>query len=116
VIKITSTVFPEDQPNSATYFTTAEQLNLAVNGAYSTLSYQQDGFPYQMQLEGTSDVIWQRPATDAQAIGLGQHTSNTTMIRTIWTQSYIGIGRCNMLLDNMTKAKAVTPDRTIQSD
>ncbi len=101
--------YPEDQPNSATYFTTAEQLNLAVNGAYSTLSYQQDGFPYQMQLEGTSDLIWQRPATDAQAIGLGQHTSNTTMIRTIWTQSYIGIGRCNMLLDNMSKAKAVTP-------
>jgi hypothetical protein len=100
--------FPEDQPNSATYYTTADQLTLAVNSAYSNLSYQQDGFPYQMQFEGTSDLMWQRPTTDAQAIGLGQHTSNTTMIKTIWTQSYIGIGRCNMLLDNMAKAKAVT--------
>lgn len=100
--------FPEDQPNSATYYTSAEQLTLAINSAYNNLSYQQDGFPYQMQLEGTSDLIWQRPATDAQAIGLGQHTSNTAMIKTIWTQSYIGIGRCNMLLDNMAKAKAVT--------
>ena len=61
-----------------------------------------------MQLEGTSDLVWQRPATDAQTIGLGQHTSNTTMIRTIWTQSYIGIGRCNALLENMIKAKSVT--------
>ena len=101
--------FPESDPNSATYYTTADQLTLAINAAYNNLSYQQDGFPYQMQLEGTSDIIWQRPATDAQTIGLGQHTSNTAMIRTIWTQSYIGIGRCNALLDNMNKAKSVTP-------
>jgi hypothetical protein len=100
--------FPESDPNSATYYTTADQLTLAINAAYNNLSYQQDGFPYQMQLEGTSDLVWQRPATDAQTIGLGQHTSNTTMIRTIWTQSYIGIGRCNALLDNMNKAKSVT--------
>lgn len=101
--------FPESDPNSATYYTTADQLTLAINAAYNNLSYQQDGFPYQMQLEGTSDIIWQRPATDAQTIGLGQHTSNTAMIKTIWTQSYIGIGRCNALLDNMNKAKPVTP-------
>ena len=100
--------FPESDPNSATYYTTADQLTLAVNAAYLNLVYQQDGFPYQMQLEGTSDLVWQRPATDAQTIGLGQHTSNTTMIRSIWTQSYIGIGRCNALLDNMLKAKSVT--------
>ncbi|MCX6289065.1 MAG: RagB/SusD family nutrient uptake outer membrane protein [Bacteroidetes bacterium] len=100
--------FPESDPNSATYYTTADQLTLAINAAYNNLVYQQDGFPYQMQLEGTSDLIWQRPATDAQTIGLGQHTSNTTMIRTIWTQSYIGIGRCNALLENMIKAKSVT--------
>ena len=100
--------FPESDPNSATYYTTADQLTLAINAAYNNLSYQQDGFPYQMQLEGTSDIIWQRPATDAQTIGLGQHTSNTAMIKTIWTQSYIGIGRCNALLENMIKAKSVT--------
>ena len=100
--------FPESDPNSATYYTTADQLTLAVNAAYLNLVYQQDGFPYQMQLEGTSDLVWQRPTTDAQTIGLGQHTSNTTMIRTIWTQSYIGIGRCNALLENMIKAKSVT--------
>jgi len=100
--------FPESDPNSVTYYTTADQLTLAVNAAYLNLVYQQDGFPYQMQLEGTSDLVWQRPATDAQTIGLGQHTSNTTMIRTIWTQSYIGIGRCNALLENMIKAKSVT--------
>ena len=101
--------YPEDQPNSITYYTTADQLTLAINSAYGNLSYNQDGFPHLMQLEGTSDVMWQRPTTDAQAIGLGQHTPSTTMIRTIWTQSYTGIGKCNMLLDNMAKAKAVTP-------
>ncbi len=101
--------FPEDQPNSATYYTTTDQLLLAVNAAYSNLSYAQDGYPYLLQLECTSDVMWQRPTTDAQAIGLGQHTPATNMIRTIWTQSYTGIGRCNMLLGNMSKAKGVTP-------
>lgn len=101
--------FPEDQPNSATYYTTTDQLILAVNSAYSNLSYAQDGFPYMMQLECTSDVMWQRPNTVAQVIGLGQHTPGTSMIRTIWTQFYAGIGKCNMLLDNMSKAKSVTP-------
>jgi hypothetical protein len=101
--------FPEDQPSSANYYTTADQLTLAVNSAYNNLSYAQDGYPYQMQLECTSDVMWQRPTTDAQAIGLGQHTPGTGMIRTIWTQQYAGIGKCNMLLANMAKAKAVTP-------
>jgi starch-binding outer membrane protein, SusD/RagB family len=100
---------PEDQPNSATYYTTADQLTIAVNAIYNNMTYTQDGFPYQMQLEGTTDVIWQRPTTDAQAIGLGQHTPSTTMIKTIWSLYYTGIGRCNMLLDNMYKAKAVTP-------
>ena len=101
--------FPEDQPSSANYYTTADQLTLAINSAYNNLSYAQDGYPYQMQLECTSDVLWQRPTTDAQAIGLGQHTPSTGMIRTIWTQQYAGIGKCNMLLDNMSKAKSVTP-------
>lgn len=101
--------FPEDQPNSGTYYTTADQLVLAINAAYNNLSYAQDGYPYLMQLECTTDVMWQRPNTDAQVIGLGQHTPGTTMIRTIWTQFYTGIARCNMLLDNMSKAKAVTP-------
>lgn len=101
--------FPEDQPNSATYYTTTDQLVLAVNAAYSNLSYAQDGYPYLMQLECTSDVMWQRPTTDAQAIGLGQHTPATTMVRTIWNQFYTGIGKCNMLLENMSKAKASTP-------
>jgi hypothetical protein len=100
--------FPEDQPNSATFYTTADQLTLAINSAYNNLSYAQDGYPYLMQLECTSDAMWQRPNTDAQVIGLGQHTPNTTMIRTIWTQYYSGIGKCNMLMDNMAKAKAVT--------
>jgi len=101
--------FPEDQPNSGTYYTTTDQLILAVSSAYSNLSYAQDGFPFMMQLEGTSDVMWQRPNTDAQVIGLGQHTPATNMIRTIWTQFYMGIGKCNMLLNNMSKAKSVTP-------
>lgn len=100
--------FPEDQPNSGTYYTTADELTLAINSAYGNLSYAQDGYPYQMQLECTSDLMWQRPNTDAQVIGLGQHTPTTGMIRTIWAQSYSGIGKCNMLLGNMSKAKAVT--------
>ncbi len=101
--------FPEDQPSSASYYSTADELTLAINSAYSNLSYAQDGYPFMMQLEATTDVMWQRPNTDAQVIGLGQHTPNTGMIRTIWTQFYTGIGKCNMLLDNMSKAKAVTP-------
>jgi hypothetical protein len=34
--------FPEDQPSSASYYSTADELTLAINSAYSNLSYAQD--------------------------------------------------------------------------
>lgn len=104
--------FPEDSPNSSTYYKTADELVLAVNAAYNNLSFIQQYFPYQMMLDATTDLAWFRPNDDIQVIGLGQHTPNTGIINRIWANSYTGIARCNALLDNMEKAKAVTPAAT----
>lgn len=100
--------YPEDSPNSSTYYKTADELVLAVNSAYANLVFNQQYFPYQMMVEATSDVLWFRAGDDVQVIGLGQHTPNTGIIRNVWAQSYTGIGKCNSLLENMEKAKAVT--------
>jgi hypothetical protein len=100
--------YPEDSPNSSTYYKTSDELVLAVNSAYNNLSFNQQYFPFHMMFEATSDVLWFRAADDVQVIGLGQHTPNTGIIRNIWAQYYSGIGKCNSLLENMEKAKAVT--------
>jgi hypothetical protein len=100
--------FPEDSPNSSTYYKSADELVLAVNAAYNNLSFIQQYCPYQMLLDATADVMWFRPQDDIQVIGLGQHTPNTGIINRVWATSYTGIGRCNALLENMEKAKAVT--------
>lgn len=104
--------FPEDSPNSSTYYKTADELVLAVNGAYNSLSFIQQYVPFQMMLDATTDLAWFRANDDIQVIGLGQHTPNTGIINRIWANSYTGIARCNALLDNMEKAKAVTPAAT----
>lgn len=101
--------FPEDSPNSSTYYKTADELVLAVNSSYNTLSFIQQYCPYQMMLDATTDLAWFRANDDFQAIGLGQHTSNTGIVNRIWANAYAGIARCNALLENMEKAKTVTP-------
>lgn len=101
-------LYPEDQPNTENFFKTSDELLLAVNAAYNNLSFTNGGFPIQMLIDATSDVMWYRPASDIQTIGLGQHTPGTPIITSIWTQYYAGIGRCNNLLQNMSKAKPVT--------
>jgi len=100
--------FPEDSPNSSTFYKSGDELVLAVNSAYANLSFQQQYFPFHMMLDATSDIMWFRAGDDAQAIGLGQHTPNTGLIRNVWSTYYSGIAKCNTLLENMSKAKDVT--------
>ena len=76
--------FPEDSPNSSTFYKSADELVLAVNSVYNDLSFIQQYCPYQMTLDATTDAFWFRPNDDIQVIGLGQHTPNTGIIRRIW--------------------------------
>lgn len=101
--------FPEDSPNSSTFYKSGDELVLAVNSAYANLSFQQQYFPFHMMLDATTDIMWFRAGDDVQTIGLGQHTPNTGIIRNIWQTYYSGIAKCNTLLENMSKAKDVTP-------
>jgi hypothetical protein len=92
--------FPEDSPNSSTYYKSADELVLAVNAAYNNLSFIQQYVPFQMMLDATTDLAWFRANDDIQVIGLGQHTPNTGIINRIWANSYTGIARCNALLEH----------------
>lgn len=100
--------FPEDSPNSSTFYKSGDELVLAINAAYVNLSFQQQYFPVHMMLDATADVMWFRPNDDIQVIGLGQHTPNTGLVRRLWANHYTGIVKCNSLLENMERAKAVT--------
>lgn len=100
---------PEDSPNSSTFYKSGAELVLAVNSAYDNLSFQKQYFPFHMMLDATTDIMWFRAGDDVQTIGLGQHTPNTGIIRDIWRTYYSGIAKCNTLLENMSKAKDVTP-------
>lgn len=100
---------PESSPNSGTYFKSADELVLAINSAYNNICYNgAANMPGLMLYDGMSDIFWYRQTNDVQTVGLGLHTPSTTLFRQVWDLFYGGIGKCNNLLDNMNKAKAVT--------
>lgn len=100
---------PLDRPSSTTFWSNEGELILAVNGCYNTLSYTQTGpIPFFMIFDIMSDIGWNRSATSLSPIRLGAATTDNTHFLSIWRVLYQGISSCNLLLENMDKAEAVT--------
>lgn len=98
--------YPLEGPSDASFFTNQDELILALNGCYKSLNYYpSDNMPLVVLLDATADIGWDRNNSAWQEIGKGSHDSNNGFVRTVWTESYKGIGRCNFLLDNIDKVK-----------
>ncbi|MEZ2444486.1 RagB/SusD family nutrient uptake outer membrane protein [Chitinophaga sp. RCC_12] len=108
---------PLTGPSDADYFNNQDELLLAVNGLYKGLNKpmdkasdpaQLDGFPSVLLFDAISDIGYERNNSDLQKIGLGNHDANNTFTQGIWTGYYKVIGRCNYILDNAERVRAVT--------
>jgi hypothetical protein len=99
--------FPLDSPSTETFYSNEEEMTMALNGCYSRLSFTPwNVMPFELNLDMMSDIGWERTAgSQPQTIGQGEHNASTPAFYTIWTHYYGGIGRCNRLLEGMTKNK-----------
>lgn len=100
---------PLDSPSSGNFFSNQDELELAINGAYTYLWWMgQNNVPYQMYLDATTDIAWSRGNyADVQNVQAGNFTSQEPIFGSVWSQMYKGIAACNNILQNMNRAKAV---------
>ncbi|MBK0381943.1 RagB/SusD family nutrient uptake outer membrane protein [Pedobacter sp. SD-b] len=93
--------FPIDNPSSATFFSTQQEMELAANGLYN-ISYLND------DSETWSDNMWQRSG-GGNFIIHGASDSQTSFFSDTWTNSYKAIYRSNAILENLNKPTSFDP-------
>ncbi|GAA4303567.1 RagB/SusD family nutrient uptake outer membrane protein [Compostibacter hankyongensis] len=101
---------PLDSPSDATFFSSKDELNLAINGAYTGLWWESGSVPYTLYLEATTDIAWSRgDYANVQTVQAGQFTPDAAIFGNTWSWMYSSISKCNNILQNMDRAKDVVP-------
>jgi hypothetical protein len=99
---------PLDSPSDATFFSNKEELDMAINGAYTGLWWESGRVPYRMYIEATTDIAWSRgDYANVQTVQSGQFTADAAIFSNTWSNMYNGISKCNNILQNMGRAKDV---------
>jgi hypothetical protein len=99
---------PLDSPSDATFFSNKDELDMAINGAYTGLWWESGRVPYRMYIEATTDIAWSRgDYANVQTVQSGQFTADAAIFSNTWSNMYNGISKCNNILQNMGRAKDV---------
>lgn len=97
---------PLSGPSDVSYFTSQNDLVIAVNGCYKIINFAPlDNIPMNLVLDNGTDIGWDRNNSALQALGLGNQDSNNGFSQSVWKNAYSAIARCNFILDNMDKVK-----------
>ncbi len=95
---------PWGGPSDENFFANQEELMLVVNGLYSAMGYHPlDGMPTNLLLDNVTDLGWDRNVSSMQSVGRGDHDSNNGFVLFIWREGYRVIGKCNFVINNMSK-------------
>lgn len=97
------TVLPTDKYDQESFWLGAKTAEAGLVGCYSALANQ--------YLYGNASVLWEEAASPNaynydnrlgwNNIALGTQTTDIALVNGRWSAAYIGIGRCNALLDNI---------------
>lgn len=98
---------PLSGPASSKFFSSKDELTLAINGAYTSLYWMSDqDVSYQLYLEGATDLAYIRGSyANMNVIQAGESNAQTGVFASVWDNFYEKIARCNNILDNMYRAK-----------
>ena len=108
---------PLSQPNVDNFYTTSNDFNNAVNGAYDALqSSTQYGGDYNTIIETRSDNVLDNDPSSGSGLRYNidrfiEPTTNS-VLRDTWGSLYTGINRCNLILD---KIDAIPMDATLKA-
>jgi hypothetical protein len=87
---------------------------MAVVGAYRVL-WSPFGYemPLETMLDMTTDIGWERAEAPWQELGNGKVDANNPINRTIWTNCYTGIQRCNTVIANVGSLQNITNQQRV---
>jgi len=97
-------VDPTDQYTTDTFWKTEEHASAGLTGCYNALSPWRSQHFYEFDMI-TSNGMPYNESNGTQAIGKGEHTSTTPLIANLWKNCYVGIGRTNTFIQNISKVK-----------
>ncbi len=100
--------YPIDRPSSSTFLNVEDEMEFAINGAYSKISETfLRSLPIEGWLDTYSDIGWDRVELNAQSLGNGNANSTNNFLLSIWNFMYIGIQRCNFILDKAEQIEEI---------
>jgi hypothetical protein len=77
---------PLSGPSNQSFFTSQDELILAVNGIYTAMAITPtDAMPYNTTIDATTDINWDRNTSGLQALGKGNQDSNSDYALNLWT-------------------------------
>ncbi len=95
-------VDPSDQYSIETFWATEEHASAGLMGCYNALGPWRSAL-YTMEFDMmTSNAQAYNEANGTQAISKGEHLSTTEIIESLWKDCYVGIGRTNMFIANVS--------------
>lgn len=98
--------YPLDRPSDVTYLSSKAEMEMAITSCYNSLWM---GMGYNMpdfQLSDClTDIGWERADASYITIGNGSHDSNNGLAADLWAKYYKAIGRCNFLIENISRGK-----------
>ena len=112
------------QPNTATFFSTAEEVDALLDGLYSSLFFMGgDGMPliFYQEITLTDNGVYRfaggaRNSGAIEQISLGEHTAISGGIQSqYWDPLYTGISRTNFFLANLDRSAAVLSEDELNS-
>lgn len=108
---------PLDSPSSETFISNEEELNMAVTGAYSALYSMPRAapMPFPLTIDYASDIAWERNTNALQVLGMGNADANNEFTSDFWNFLYVGIGRCNTILDKVEGLRNVVSEKTLNT-
>ncbi|WKK59377.1 MULTISPECIES: RagB/SusD family nutrient uptake outer membrane protein [unclassified Sphingobacterium] len=109
--------YPLDSPSTETFISNEQELNMAITGAYNAL-YQAPKatpMPFPLTIDYASDIGWERNTNALQILGLGNADANNEFTSDFWNLLYVGIQRCNTILDKVEGLNGVVPAETLNS-
>ena len=105
---------PLDSPSSATFYSNAIELDLALNGIYRELWWQTRRIPFLFELDQTTDIGFLRDG-NYKPIAQGEHDSDLWVFSVeMWEKMYSGVAYSNDLLENMHRAQNLVSERYFQ--
>lgn len=97
---------PKDFLQPSTYYQTAEQLNIALNGVYDNLGVLYSN-PIHFRFGFEGDEAWYIKNAPLSGLHIYDYTASHPDFQSFWNNLYIGIGRANYLLANLNNNPAI---------